>query len=616
MTAILTGLLLLTAASAAGFSDVGAGDWFAPYVEACAQEGLMEGTGDGRFGPEGGVTRAECWAVALRLAGRAVDPAPRTWGQMVLELEDGTQWPLDASLDWTTAAEETADFLSLDPLALPDGALERLPRVYGLPERGEQFPAVLSFPDSGGRFDGTLCAYELDAGFDGERVLRVAFTPQGGLAQMDNDLYAASQTPRPGTWYRDLAWTCCQAGWLRQVETGSLDGRASRGAMAHILYRAGPELTPANQVESVPDATGDSQLLELYRAGIFQGVDPYGTFQGASPITRAELAATAARMARPELRLRFTLEELPYRDYTLTPLLPGYTVEGEAMVTPGLMWLTRYSEDGKLVDSGVLRADGSFRVPDLDLTRCRWTMIPGCPLVGVEKEEAGAYVRGILDLDTGTMPVPLGPYELCQPTGDGQIVLCTGLGAPPQLLDGEGRLLAQLPANASPYDYSEGLSPDSDPDTRLFGYVDLTGAWALPPRWTWADAFYDGYAVVHSETGTGAIDKTGAEVLPCRYDRVTHLGGGLFCCVDQDGGVLLADGVSGTAAPNPYVWDGTVWSNGYLSSYDRILDRSGTPVTPAFDSSTSASVGPVDGDGSAFVIVDRRVYRLTFTEKP
>ena len=30
-----------------GFVDVSAGDWFAPYVEVCVEEGLMAGTGEG-----------------------------------------------------------------------------------------------------------------------------------------------------------------------------------------------------------------------------------------------------------------------------------------------------------------------------------------------------------------------------------------------------------------------------------------------------------------------------------------------------------------------------------------------------------------------------------------
>ena len=54
----LSASLLLSPAYAveSGFSDVPPGTWYAPYVEACAQEGLMNGTGNNTFTPEGVMT--------------------------------------------------------------------------------------------------------------------------------------------------------------------------------------------------------------------------------------------------------------------------------------------------------------------------------------------------------------------------------------------------------------------------------------------------------------------------------------------------------------------------------------------------------------------------------
>lgn len=70
--AVLTLVLALAlsppslAAEGMGYSDVAGEDWFAPYVGVCDREGLMEGTGEGRFEPEGIVSMDE----ALVLAGR------------------------------------------------------------------------------------------------------------------------------------------------------------------------------------------------------------------------------------------------------------------------------------------------------------------------------------------------------------------------------------------------------------------------------------------------------------------------------------------------------------------------------------------------------------------
>ena len=49
------------------FSDVSPDDWFAPYVRAVSEVGLMIGDGEGRFDPEGDVTLAEVYAVAARI---------------------------------------------------------------------------------------------------------------------------------------------------------------------------------------------------------------------------------------------------------------------------------------------------------------------------------------------------------------------------------------------------------------------------------------------------------------------------------------------------------------------------------------------------------------------
>ena len=61
-----------TDAAAPVFVDVGSADWFYGYVQYVAQNGLMEGTGEGRFEPDGAMTRAMFWAVLARIDGETI----------------------------------------------------------------------------------------------------------------------------------------------------------------------------------------------------------------------------------------------------------------------------------------------------------------------------------------------------------------------------------------------------------------------------------------------------------------------------------------------------------------------------------------------------------------
>lgn len=54
----------------AGFPDVRPGDWFAPYVAVCVEEGLMEGTGGGMFLPEKPLSTEEALVLTARLCRR------------------------------------------------------------------------------------------------------------------------------------------------------------------------------------------------------------------------------------------------------------------------------------------------------------------------------------------------------------------------------------------------------------------------------------------------------------------------------------------------------------------------------------------------------------------
>ncbi len=73
---LLCALLLCPAAqAAAGYADVPEGAWYAGAADYCTISGLMSGTGNGRFDPDGAVTRAMLAAVLYRLAGSPAESA-------------------------------------------------------------------------------------------------------------------------------------------------------------------------------------------------------------------------------------------------------------------------------------------------------------------------------------------------------------------------------------------------------------------------------------------------------------------------------------------------------------------------------------------------------------
>lgn len=90
--------LLCPAASAARYTDVPGEAWYAQGVDYCKLNGLLVGTGEGRFSPEGTVSRAMLAAVLYRLAG-----SPAVEGELPFRDTDPALW-YGAPVLWSSQA--------------------------------------------------------------------------------------------------------------------------------------------------------------------------------------------------------------------------------------------------------------------------------------------------------------------------------------------------------------------------------------------------------------------------------------------------------------------------------------------------------------------------------
>ena len=75
------------------FTDVKTTDWFAPYVTAAKDSGLIEGYSDGSFKPENKITRAEACAIVNRVLGRK--PSKNH-----MKISGRIDWPDCTTADW------------------------------------------------------------------------------------------------------------------------------------------------------------------------------------------------------------------------------------------------------------------------------------------------------------------------------------------------------------------------------------------------------------------------------------------------------------------------------------------------------------------------------------
>lgn len=126
-------------------------------------------------------------------------------------------------------------------------------------------------------------------------------------------------------WYRAYLQYLQDVGALEEEFEGSYDRSATRAEVAHILASAMPDqaLEERNDaavtigyasrryITDVTDYTPyRNDILLLYRWGILSGMDRTGSFYPDQTIRRSQIAAMAARLADPDLRLTLDWDQV------------------------------------------------------------------------------------------------------------------------------------------------------------------------------------------------------------------------------------------------------------------------------------------------------------------
>ena len=526
----LSGALLLStalAAEGARFTDVASDAWYAPYVEVCAREGVMNGTGNNAFSPEKVLTNAEAAVLAARIhtlcrgGDGTFEQAPADWGLVTIRLSDGT-----SRTDYVGPGGFTA---MVNAKGGPDLAIRLTEAEQTWAAGLDGQAAWVDLPD--GQSHGGTLLYDAQAGTL-SFLTGFGATSNAYIAAMDT----AMSIPTPQEWSRNAAWYLEENGLFGTQGFQFSEQPATRLEFALAMAASAGELEAVNQVNPAPDMTDPfywDQIAPLYAAGILEGVDRYGTFNPEGGLSRAECAAMAARITRPELRLTNTQEALPAALAELgLPVRPLLAEDQVLAITqdPTLI----YTTDGRVLDwTGALVYDLS--------AYDQYDPFLADGVARVQKDGLYGYVNHY----TGTEIVPC-QYETATTYHYG-VVLAGSQEEGFTAFNNFGEVLGTLDGSVNYDDTSEQLIQYVDESTGLYGYLNPDGSVAVEAAYPSVYPFSGGYAAVRDESGlAGFINTEGELVIPCQFALVTS-------GFNYEGYAVV--GTAGTT-PNPLHYDG------------------------------------------------------------
>ncbi|MGE4353067.1 MAG: S-layer homology domain-containing protein [Oscillospiraceae bacterium] len=153
------------------YTDLTASHWAAPYVNLAQDEGLINGYGDGTFGPDDPVTVAQAVTVALRLLGYTSDNVGTLWPQDYMQMGD--------DLGLTDGIDSDAD----STLTRGQAALLFYHLLGEETESGDDYISSLA--------DGTISDAVVldndDEANDGTTGLLLAYTASGGISTYEQE---------------------------------------------------------------------------------------------------------------------------------------------------------------------------------------------------------------------------------------------------------------------------------------------------------------------------------------------------------------------------------------------------------------------------------------------
>lgn len=348
-----------------GFSDVPAGSWFETGVAACAEKGVMVGTGGDAFSPERTLSQAECLTLAFRLYDltrgqeHVIERDPEVEGRIVLTLADGTafegygpghgaencvfRWwfsPMGTRQALYTTVPGWSDAVASGwseenakaGLKAQDAWLNSHPEV-----RGQDVPATITL--NGVTYRGTTDCFMPVQPF----VFK--FDPEPEREEEVNSILydAVHQKAAPAPWWQDTVYTIKKRGLEDLFDPAEFTSApASRGFFARLMAVACEgHLEKINTVTAIPDLPREKDntaadtyreaAYQLYEAGILTGVDRAGTFAAGNTLTRAEAAVMAARALDPCLRIRTAPQEPRVYDSVLSELRNRFGYHNERL---------------------------------------------------------------------------------------------------------------------------------------------------------------------------------------------------------------------------------------------------------------------------------------------
>lgn len=306
-----------------GFADVAEGSASYEAVKLCYERGLMNGTSDTSFNPQGKLTIAQLVVLAARLydlrnGGDGTVPDLPDLSQSYLRFYDN-----EGTLFASCSRPEELQFNAGERpyISLSDG-----PDDPGLPES-----CRLEIGFEGYNhikvFEGVKESYGSAGGFMHQGFVGTGYRFDGGRF-----------TALPGTQYVEQykdAWWFPAVFYLGSEGIMGFDGElvyraivgnngddsdydpavrfskdnATRALFAWLVDLTAGPLEAVNETASVPDVevgeTRDAEaILRLYQAGILTGVDAAGSFNGSGELTRAQAAMMLARVLEPSLRVK------------------------------------------------------------------------------------------------------------------------------------------------------------------------------------------------------------------------------------------------------------------------------------------------------------------------